>query len=252
MSSSSLPSLSIYDAYAPQLVAQKLNNRAAHSIECGHYPLAISSLIKALQLSEQTTHQRGCSCKDCSLESCLAFSQTATCRRVMTRKQRQYLSADDSEGYIYRQPIRVKPESTQKGHSMGPALPLIITFNLGLAHHLSAIEEECSGEMSRKKLQKVLQLYELAHRFQMEEEDEQVNCVLFTMIISNNLGEIHRVVQNHTKHVLCLEHLLSTMMFMVDCKHSSTMDDESDLLELDGFFRNTSQLSFHARCAGAA
>jgi hypothetical protein len=124
-------------------------------------------------------------------------------------------------------------------------LPLIIIFNTALAHHLSAMEEE---QLNRKKLSKVLQLYELAFRWQMEEEDdEQVDCICFTMIISNNLGEIHRAVNDRSKHVRCLQHLLSTVMFIVDCQQN---DDYS--LELDGFLRNTSQLFLQGECAAVA
>ena len=71
---------------------------------------------------------------------------------------------------------------------MGLTLPLVINLaTWRLVHHLSAISEEV---LNRRKLGKVLQLYELAYRWQMEsEEDEQVECIRFTLIISNNLGE---------------------------------------------------------------
>jgi hypothetical protein len=45
---------------------------------------------------------------------------------------------------------------------------------------------------------------------------------------------------------MCLQHLLSTMMFMIDCQLPVRS------LELEGFFRNTSQLILHNNCAGAA
>ena len=126
---------------------------------------------------------------------------------------------------------------------MGMSLPLIITVNLALAHHLDALEQK---EMDRKKLKRVLQLYELAYRWQMEEDDEQLDCIALSIIISNNLGEINRAVNNKSKHIKCLQHLLSTLMFVVDCQQ---MDDK---LDLDGFLRNTSQLVLQDQCAAAA
>ncbi len=122
---------------------------------------------------------------------------------------------------LYRQPIRVAPQSMQVGHNMGSTLPMIITFNLALAYHLTAIEEE--GPINRDSLRKILQLYELSYRWQSEDQgNEQVNSLSFTMIIANNLGEIHRAVGNHSKlFVMCLQYLLSsgTMMsvLVVDC-----------------------------------
>ena len=86
---------------------------------------------------------------------------------------------------------------------------------------LTAIEEE--GPINRDSLRKILQLYELSYRWQSEDQgNEQVNSLSFTMIIANNLGEIHRAVGNHSKlFVMCLQYLLSsgTMMsvLVVDC-----------------------------------
>jgi hypothetical protein len=252
-----------HEAYPPHLLAQKLNNRAAFCIETGRYDRAISNLVKALKVSEQVDNVSTCTCKHCSLDGCMSFSQKVTgferrhSRSTRTRSgsstPSEVVEVDD--GYIHRQPIHVTPHAMQEGHSMGLTLPLIITFNLALAHHLSAIEG-CTPHtklmVDRKKLKKVLQLYELAYRWQMEEEDEQFDCIRFTMIISNNLGEIHRAVNNRSKHVKCLQHLLSTMMFLVDCQHISSMQTDDDSLELDGFLRNTSQLILLGECAAAA
>jgi hypothetical protein len=119
-------------------------------------------------------------------------------------------------------------------------LSLIIILNLAMAHHVSAMEQQQS---CRRRLQKALQLYELAHQLQLE---ENVRSPRATMIVANNVGEIHRAVENHSKHAMCLQHLLSTMMFMIDCQLPVSS------LELEGFFRNTSQLILHNNCAGAA
>jgi hypothetical protein len=245
-----MPSL-VHEAYPPLLLAKKLNNRAAFCIETGRYDRAVSNLVKALKLTEQIDKSATCTCKHCGLQACVTFSQSfdstivdSVASKYPTRRQSLISDESSEEGYIYRQPIRVTPQAMQEGHPMGLTLPLIITFNLALAHHLSAMEE---NQLDRKKLSKVLQLYEFAYRWQMEEDDEEVDCIRFTMIISNNLGEIHRAVDNRSKYVMCLQHLLSTMMFMVYCQQNN---DSS--LDLDGFVRNTSQLILQGRCAAAA
>jgi hypothetical protein len=227
----------------PPLRAQKLNNHAALCIETGRYDRAIFNLVKALKLSENVDSISTCACKHCSLDECMTFSQKVP--GFERRNSSESLTSRVSEsGYIYRRPIRVTPQAMQEGHSTGLILPLIIAFNLALAHHLSAIEEK---QMDRKKLKKVLRLYELVHGWQMEKNNEQFDCIRFTMILANNLGEIHRAVNDRSKHVMCLQHLLSTMMFLVV---DGQQTDGS--LELDGFLRNTSQLILQGRCADAA
>ena len=64
-----------------------------------------------------------------------------------------------------------------------------------------------------------------------------IGSLRFTMIVSNNLGEIHRAAGNTEKHTMCLQHLLSAMMYMVD----------SDLLVLEsssmnGFYSNVAPI----------
>ena len=125
------------------------------------------------------------------------------------------------------------------GHSPGITLSLVIILNLAMAHHLSAIEHG----YCRKGLQKALHLYELAHELQLVEE---IYSPRGTMIIANNVGEIHQAVKNHAKHTMCLQHLLSTMMYMIDCRIPTSS------VELEGFFRNTTQLILHNNCASAA
>jgi tetratricopeptide (TPR) repeat protein len=247
-----MPAL-VHEPYPPQLLAQKLINRGAICIETGRFELAISTLVKALKLSEQVANDYACSCRHCSLEESMSINQTVPrlmrqdspsfCRHEdactsPTMARLQQTEDSEQDGYIYRRAIRVSQFSMQEGHSMGATMSLIIIFNLALAHHLSAIQQQ----MCRRRLQKALQFYELAYHLQSEEQ----SSLRFTMIIANNLGEIHRAVNNHSKHVMCLQHLLSTMMYLVDCQIPA------DSIELDGFFRNTSQLILNNKCASAA
>ena len=272
------------EVYPPHLLAQKLNNRAANCIENGKYDEAVGSLVKALRMTEdprldfseyQTSSSTSepqnltCQCRYCSLDYCMTHSQPTT---STSHYQQSYpcsssqsydyyndydmdysnsggasASSSADGGYVYRQPIRVSPQTMEEGHCMGVVLPLILTFNLALAHHLDAIESSVNEEVDRSKLQRVLRLYELAYRWQVEEQDIQSDSLRFTMVIANNLGEIHRIVANHEKHQKCLEHLLSTLMFLVDCR-----DVDGNFMDMDGFLRNTAELILHDRCAGAA
>lgn len=272
---------------------------AALCIETGHYERSISCLMEALQLSdhENVYHLHGvsfqkpvmeyhryyktyaCQCKHCSLEECILFSERTPFHTPQSTDMEvdivdnDDVTSIDGGGYIHRRPIRITPQSTQEHHYMGVTLSLIITFNLALAHHLSALQtfgwsntrrkdnamfattnvvHETSRKSSacKKTFQNILDLYELAYRWQLELEDDRhrketmrqeyqpdhanmfwndfhdsssllelnaspVSSLRFNMVISNNLSQIHRLVQNHSKHQRCLEHLLATVMFVV-------------------------------------
>jgi len=139
---------------------------------------------------------------------------------------------------------------------MGATLPLIITFNLALAHHLNTIEgmaKKNDHNINPEQLQKILRLYELTYRWQTDsEDDESVDSIYFSLAIANNLAEIHRVTNNKQKHLLCLEHLLSTIMYVVDCNDETQSRDSASPMELEGFFQNASELILHEQAAGAA
>jgi hypothetical protein len=243
----------VHDAYPPHLLAQKLNNRGVIFMESGRYELAISTLFKALKVSEQVSNEDSCCCWHCSLESCMSTNENVPRLMIrddcLTSKRRAFTTkCDDPEtphgGYIYRKPIRVSQQSMQEGgHSMGVTLSLIIILNLALVHHQSSIQQH----MCRLRLQKATQLYEVAYQLQLVEDHHDGSSSLrFTMIIANNLSEIHRAFNNHTKYAMCLQHLLSTMMYLVVCLIPA------DAIELDGFFRNTSQMILLNKFASAA
>ena len=70
------------------------------------------------------------------------------------------------------------------------------------------------------------------------------------MIITNNIGEIHRVVGNQEEHNIYLQHLLKTMMYIVvNCKDFIAA---GSIIEMDGFYRNIMMPLDNSRCAGAA
>ena len=120
---------------------------------------------------------------------------------------------------------------------------MISIMNLAAAHHVSAME----NQMCRQRLDKALKLYELAHQLQMRED---ISSPRASIIIANNVGEIHRAVGNCSKHTLCLQHLLSTMMHYFFFPDACKVPMSS--IELDGFFRNILPLILHNNCAGAA
>jgi hypothetical protein len=242
-----------FDSSSSVLLARGMNDQGARLLGTGRYEEAIDMFVHALALWEQVADDGTCQCIQCSLEECIiatlpntspfqqCSSQHALLKGSLCQSVDKSLSCDteSEDRFIYKRPIFASPSFSQLGHSPGITLSLVIILNLAMAHHLCGIKHD----YSRHQLQKALQLYELAHQVQLQEE---IYSPRATMIIANNVGEIHRAVQNHNKHVLCLQHLLSTMMYMIDCRIPVRS------AELEGFFRNTSQLILHNNCASAA
>ncbi|OEU12467.1 hypothetical protein FRACYDRAFT_270387 [Fragilariopsis cylindrus CCMP1102] len=151
---------------------------------------------------------------------------------------------DDCYGFVYRKALRVNMSSSieqQMHYYTGSTLRVIIVFNLALAYHLKAIAtsiitataaaptstSSTTTTTTTKLLQQSLHLYMLAYRLHTEYEEQQqqqqqeststtstslfnsdnLGNLRFVMIISNNIGEIHRISNDTTKHVRCLEHV---------------------------------------------
>jgi hypothetical protein len=193
---------------------------------------------------------------------------------------------DDHQHFVYSHAIQVHSFSMEHAHNMGVTLSLIIIFNLALSHHMIGVKYH-----ETRYLKKAMQLYELAYQLHVDEQQAQIllensghktneqdpaikmdptaermGILRFTMIVSNNLGEIHRVVHNHVKHTMCLQHLLSTIMYVVDghlreigsavsssaSSGGSRQNSSLTTEEMDGFLRNTAAIMFHDVCASAA
>ena len=178
-----------------------------------------------------------------------------------------YQHEAQEHGFVYRRPILVPKLCVEEDHYMGMVLSLIILYNLALAHHLKAISmsdfPSARGTLSRDNIRVVnqsLKLYELAYQLLMvyeekiksivhlrERNEESAGSLRFTIIISNNLGQIHKLAGDYKKHQICLQHLLCAIMYMVD-SHRVVLDSS----EMDGFYRNVAPIMICDNCANAA
>lgn len=139
---------------------------------------------------------------------------------------------------IFLNPIKVPPKLP--GTKLRSTLLLITMFNLAICNHRDAIIRN----MDRIKLRKALQLYELAYAIQMQESIDMT--LTPTMIIMSNVGHIHKIMGNNDNAMQCFQHLLSTLMFLVEA-------GERDMVwEFDGFFENILLTVFAHSPAAAA
>mmetsp|Transcript_4345 Transcript_4345/g.9901 ORF Transcript_4345/g.9901 Transcript_4345/m.9901 type:complete len:290 (-) Transcript_4345:203-1072(-) len=139
-----------------------------------------------------------------------------------------FWTPSENSGPIYRRPIRVTPRSILEGNNMGSALFLIITFNLALAHHLSSLgidtlqttpkqrEQQQQLRKSATKLYELANSWQCRHNCQGSSKQHCPGSIRFHMILSNNLSQLYRSMNNAAKHQEYLNDLLSSVMLLVD------------------------------------
>lgn len=201
-------------------------------------------------------------------------SESITTTTMTTRE-------DSDDDYIYGQPIRVDLEAGD----MGGTLFLIIIFNLALAHHLQALGKyhlQALGKTRKRDtiVQKTLQLYQLTHECYLKllgndnKEASEVSSISslvscssvasfrFNMILQNNISQLHRLVDDQSKYDRCRQHLLSSVMVVLDYKTRVKTDNDDNstntwndprAMEIEGFLTNTASLILgDTQCAQAA
>jgi hypothetical protein len=195
-----------------------LNNKAVELIDVGHYEEAISTLVNALQSSKQIISDA----KEIhlplqmTLDDCMAESPAPVCPQQDENEQQLF---------IYKRPIYICREKMALNYKANVLTSVILIFNLSLAYQLSGTKNANAGY-----LQKAAKLYQLA--FQMPREEKFESTTLFSMACINNVALVYHELEQTNKKRKCFEHLLSTLMCLVDC-------GEQNVCELDGFFRNT-------------
>jgi len=176
-------------------------------------------------------------------------------------------------GYIYRRPIRV----CCNGLATGSTLYLIIVFNLALAHHSIAVSSSNVSERN-KFINNSLELYKLSYEVYNQEVSGKVSSstsslfpssssssssssafqsTRLKMIILNNRSQICRLAHNYSEYKECLQHLLSTVMTVVDQNARTTSTtvnklNQSQRTELDGFLQNATALILQEECSADA
>jgi len=165
---------------------------------------------------------------------------------------------------IFRDPILVRGDHFHSPLDVEVCeqLSYVAIYNLALSHHLKSVqlsqeqEEEEEEEQrqlqlyttasssfsaSRKKranenirriyLQKALSLYEHSHQILMKQTINVGVPVIHSMALVSNLGQIHHSLGDHHKAGMCMQYLLSTMMYVIDCGKVNTLGKS-----MDGFF----------------
>ena len=210
------------------------NNLAVSLIAAGDFDAAINHLSNALKTYKQVVpdadeHDHPAA-TNCSLDECMAQSAAKA----------KSVSMDEEENvhYMYQQAIHI-PLNIEFSYQSTIMVSVMIIFNLALANQLSAV----GSNKSQSQLKKATKLYELA--FNLQRDENFANNVFFSMATVNNIGLIYHKLNDRETGNKYFEHLLSTLMFLID-------RGENGFCEIGGFLRNASNVMSVSWNAAAA
>ena len=149
---------------------------------------------------------------------------------------------DESNPFVYSTPLRISEAVAMDDYECSVKMSVAIMFNLALSHHLNGVKNSRSSDPDT--LTHAVALYELAYQLQMQEDIEV--SVETTMAIINNLGHVHRMLDDQEKASQCFNHLLSTMLFV------QSLGDIDVSCKTEGFFHNVTHLILKKSGAPAA
>ena len=153
---------------------------------------------------------------------------------------------------IFQDPIMVRGDHFRASLDIQicEELSYVIIYNLALAHHLKSVDLaaclSCSSssgsvltDRSTKQLQnlrrvylhKALSLYEHSHQILMKQSINIGVPVIHSMALVSNLSHIHHALGDHGKAEMCMQYLLSTIMYVIDCGKVDALGNS-----MDGFF----------------
>jgi tetratricopeptide (TPR) repeat protein len=225
-----------------------MNNEGVAHLKYGDYKTAITTFLSALKSCKQVASQDDGGAADTpSLDEYMASSNSSN----------EDENKDGDNQVIYRHAIvvpetrrddRIISKAGQKNTATAALMSTIIIFNAAIAHHLMALKVMIRQEKRALKiLRKAANLYEIG--LTLAQEQGETTCysgpgsLLFVLASMNNMALVYKAMDANDVANDCLEQLLATIMFVIDCGGS---------VKFDGFLANTSCLIFSASPGAAA
>ena len=196
------------------MMAITLNNQAATLIEAGDYLSAIANLAESLMFVKKTVAPVPMNGKDesathISLDQILNQNQSLGDTR--TESDQQY-----NHPLIVRHSLHIPTSlmsaiTTSRDHVI---VSVVVLFNLSLAYNLRAFEVQDSSPREMM-LRKAAKLYELSFNLYRDLSCAETS-MMFTLVIYNNLGHLHRHMGDTEMANKYFQSLLSMLMYIVD------------------------------------
>lgn len=178
--------------------------------------------------------------KGCTTRSSSMLAPTEGCSSSCRSEEQSNSSAiypqHQLQVSIFRDPIMVRGDhfSAPLDIQVCEELSYVAIYNLALSHHLKSVEialDSSNMRLRRVYLHKALSLYEHSHQILMKQTINVGVPVIHSMALVSNLSQIHHALGDHNKAEMCMQYLLSTMMYVIDCGKVDTLGNS-----IEGFF----------------
>jgi hypothetical protein len=200
-----------------------LNNQAAFHIKSAEYAEAINLLADALKIMKKVIPGSANREAHHTESACLEFLSTEGAPSFVPDRDYDIVHCENS---VFQDPVHVLSLDLSIHQE---TLSFVLLYNLALAYHLRGLKDRL---LRNVHLSTALTLYEHAHAMLTIDEGMDVSS-LHIMAIASNLGHVHALLGHERRANICFQHLLSVILYVVDCGEGTSND-----LKLDGFFCN--------------
>lgn len=244
------------------MISIALNNFAAKCIQDGDYVLATKHLAAAVEYCKSKASKTSTMDFRMRVDECHPkklhqdMSKNNSCSTVdewMLQGNATELQSSEDTFFIYAKPIYI-PETNeiQAGDDMLVMHSLAITFNLGVAYQLMAMQmmnqqdvddEELCAAMESMEEESIM-WYQYSLKLQTTNFQRISKSPLFYMATINNLGVLYEGMEEYGSSKECFEVLLSMQMHL-------TSQYGWLLPEFENFFCNTARYIHDSLSVGA-
>jgi hypothetical protein len=222
-----------------------MNDFAAFLMECREYKNALEILNYCLTHVPKNMHS--------SIDTVIMRRHKATAKKSNAKKNNCTTASANNNTFVNRNPLRLSEgELSLPNVDPESVLSSNLIFNVALCHHLIALET-CSSTHHAihsdkhciKRLRGALKLYELGFHLHSKKGMEGMN-MNYALALINNCANIYEILGCTTKAERFYNHMLSSLMMMIDGGEAQKVD------ELDGYLRNASRIILGAENVAAA
>lgn len=206
----------------------EMNNNAVAMLERGDFEPAISTFARALNLGRVLM---GNGSRLEKRQAAISFDQCMERSRAEAGSSEKCHAAAKG-AFMYKTAMKVKHCDLPLAYESPVFMAVVLVFNTALAYQLAGDQLLQENLRNTVFLRKAIRLYRLSYSIYHKKTIGA--SPYFCMAIVNNLGLLYRESQCGEKADKCFQHLLSTLMFLVDC--------HENMENFEGYFENTAYL----------
>ncbi|KAL3903177.1 MAG: hypothetical protein SGARI_005493 [Bacillariaceae sp.] len=226
----------------------EMNDFAAFLVECRDYRKALDILNYCLT---RTPKEKQATIDTAIMKRAKASLDNSLHKRFSnkgTEGKNIYDCSNNTEaGFVYRNPLRLTERDLARPHvDAEMAMSSNLIFNIALCHHLIALDcQDTNQKHSIKRLKGALKLYELGFHMHSKKGVEGMS-MNYALALINNCANIYETLGSTTKAQRFYNHMLSSLMMMIDGGEAEKVD------QLEGYLLNASKILLKENVAAAA